>query len=39
MSNPKWEKVAFALGLALLLGIIVLAALLTWTSLTIGPVE
>ena len=39
MSNPNWEKVAFALGLALLLGVIVLAALLILTSLTIGPVE
>jgi hypothetical protein len=34
----RWEKAAFAAGLVVLLGVLIVAALLVWTSVTIGPV-
>jgi hypothetical protein len=36
---PAWEKIAFVCGLVVLLAVLVLAALLVWTSITIGPVD
>lgn len=34
-----WENIEFALGLVLLGIVLVVAALLAWTSVTIGPVS